>query len=396
MSFSYEMHERGEINVVVFQDVVVYFFDIFVIRMSMQTLISVLTYLFPVISAFTCCLLMIFTYKDSVRREERYLKRVLCFLYLSAAFGWLCVIIYAWSPSFFVYLNALCYFSFIVFSVIFYHVVFCLTRIDRSERFPMLHYLLPVLIPAVLLVWSFFIPFDVQVAIVAEDSSLEDSYFCFARFFTSKLPFSFLFCLCYTLLGLFRLSRYQKRLNDEKPFVLRWLGVVLFLFLVSLCMPLLAPLFAESYWLDFIPVLILLAQYTILSYHIIAGNYSLYLMEDVSSEFVTGVSRKSSILDRGKFEKYIQEEKPYLNPDLKITDLAKCLHTNRTYLSTFINRTYGMNFNCYINTCRLQELSGLLRNPLNVGSNISDLVIGVGFGCYHSYRRAKKRCGDRK
>ena len=29
MSFSYEMHERGEINVVVFQDVVVYFFDIF-------------------------------------------------------------------------------------------------------------------------------------------------------------------------------------------------------------------------------------------------------------------------------------------------------------------------------------------------------------------------------
>ena len=47
------MHERGEINVVVFQDVVVYFFDIFVIRMSMQTLISVLTYLFPVISAFT-------------------------------------------------------------------------------------------------------------------------------------------------------------------------------------------------------------------------------------------------------------------------------------------------------------------------------------------------------
>ena len=63
------MHERGEINVVVFQDVVVYFFDIFVIRMSMQTLISVLKYLFPVISAFTCCLLMIFTYKDSVRRE---------------------------------------------------------------------------------------------------------------------------------------------------------------------------------------------------------------------------------------------------------------------------------------------------------------------------------------
>ena len=49
--------------------------------MSMQTWISILTNLFPVISALTCCLLMILTYKDSVREEERYLKRGLFFFY---------------------------------------------------------------------------------------------------------------------------------------------------------------------------------------------------------------------------------------------------------------------------------------------------------------------------
>ena len=364
--------------------------------MSIQTLISVLTYLFPVISAFTCCLLMILTYKDSVQQEERFLKRILFFFYLSAAFGWLCVIIYAWSPVFFVCLNALCYFSFIVLPVIFYHVVFGLTQVNRGERFPLGHYLLPVLIPVILLVWSFFIPFDVQVAIVAEDSPLEDSYFCFARFFTSKLPVSFLFCLCYTLLGLFRLLRYKKHLDVGRSFVLRWLIVVLILFLFSLCMPLLGPLFAESYWLDFLPVLILLVQYTVLCYNVIVGNYSLCLVEDVLPEDITGVAKKSSVLDKQRFEKYIQEQKPYLDPGLKITDLTQCLNTNRTYLSTFINRTYGMNFNSYINGCRLQELNGLLGDPLNAGSNISDLVIRAGFGCYHSYRRAKKRGGDKK
>ena len=56
--------------------------------MSMQTWISILTNLFPVISALTCCLLMILTYKDSVREEERYLKRGLFFFYFSVAFGW--------------------------------------------------------------------------------------------------------------------------------------------------------------------------------------------------------------------------------------------------------------------------------------------------------------------
>ena len=72
----------------------------------------------------TCCLLMILTYKDSVREEERYLKRGLFFFYFSVAFGWACVIVYMWSPRLFVYLNSLCYCSFIMMSVTFYHVAF--------------------------------------------------------------------------------------------------------------------------------------------------------------------------------------------------------------------------------------------------------------------------------
>ena len=216
-------------------------FLIYLHDMSMQTWISILTNLFPVISALTCCLLMILTYKDSVREEERYLKRGLFFFYFSVAFGWACVIIYTWSPRLFVYLNSLCYCSFIMMSVTFYHVVFWLTRVDSSEHFSMRHYYLPVLIPVILLVWSLFVPLDVQVAIVAVDSPLEDVYFYFTRFFTSQLMVAFLFCLCYTLLGLKRLFRYwrvmRERLGDMKEPPLRWLGCVLLLFLFSLCTP---------------------------------------------------------------------------------------------------------------------------------------------------------------
>ena len=71
-------------------------FLIYLCDMSMQTWISILTNLFPVISALTCCLLMLLTYKDSVQEEERYLKRGLFFFYFSVAFGWGCVIVYTW------------------------------------------------------------------------------------------------------------------------------------------------------------------------------------------------------------------------------------------------------------------------------------------------------------
>ena len=369
-------------------------FLIYLHDMSMQTWISILTNLFPVISALTCCLLMILTYKDSVREEERYLKRGLFFFYFSVAFGWACVIIYTWSPRLFVYLNSLCYCSFIMMSVTFYHVVFWLTRVDSSEHFSMRHYYLPVLIPVILLVWSLFVPLDVQVAIVAVDSPLEDVYFYFTRFFTSQLMVAFLFCLCYTLLGLKRLFRYwrvmRERLGDMKEPPLRWLGCVLLLFLFSLCMPLLDPLFAESYWLDFLPIGILLLQYSIVAYNIIVGNYVLCSCVEESSGDRQEI-KKTPLLNKERFEKYIREEKPYLNPELKITDLTGELQTNRTYLSTFINRTYGMNFNTYINDCRLREMKAFLADSTCAGVSMTDLAIRAGFGCHHSYRRAKKR-----
>ena len=182
----------------------------------------------------------------------------------------------------------------------------------------------------------------------------------------------------------------RERLGDMKEPPLRWLGCVLLLFLFSLCMPLLDPLFAESYWLDFLPIGILLLQYSIVAYNIIVGNYVLCSCVEESSGDRQEI-KKTPLLNKERFEKYIREEKPYLNPELKITDLTGELQTNRTYLSTFINRTYGMNFNTYINDCRLREMKAFLADSTCAGVSMTDLAIRAGFGCYHSYRRAKKR-----
>ena len=97
-------------------------------------------------------------------------------------------------------------------------------------------------------------------------------------------------------------------------------------------------------------------------------------------------------LGRERVEKYLEDKKPYLNPEFKITDMARDLLSNRSYVSAFINREYGVNFNRFINNYRLKEVERLQSEAIQRKQKISsmEIVIHAGFSNYHSYFRAKK------
>jgi AraC-like DNA-binding protein len=95
-------------------------------------------------------------------------------------------------------------------------------------------------------------------------------------------------------------------------------------------------------------------------------------------------------LSRKKFEQYFFKHKVYLDPTLTITGLAEQLATNRTYLSSFINKEYGMNFSRYVNSIRLKELDRLMSLPANEGVSIRKLAEKAGFGTYGGYLKARK------
>lgn len=56
---------------------------------------------------------------------------------------------------------------------------------------------------------------------------------------------------------------------------------------------------------------------------------------------------------------YFQQTKPYLNPGLSLVKLAVVFGVNRATLSGFVNKTYGVNFNVFVNNWRLQEVERL-------------------------------------
>lgn len=52
---------------------------------------------------------------------------------------------------------------------------------------------------------------------------------------------------------------------------------------------------------------------------------------------------------------YFESEKPYLDADLKIADVCKCIYTNKTYVSRALNHGMSKNFNQFVNYYRVKE-----------------------------------------
>jgi AraC-like DNA-binding protein len=78
-----------------------------------------------------------------------------------------------------------------------------------------------------------------------------------------------------------------------------------------------------------------------------------------------------------KLEVLMVEQKPYLDSDLKLADLAQQLDLSANYLSQVINRTGGQKFFEYINGYRVQEAARLLEQ--NRDTSLLVIALDSGF-----------------
>lgn len=56
---------------------------------------------------------------------------------------------------------------------------------------------------------------------------------------------------------------------------------------------------------------------------------------------------------QSEFDRLMTEERLFLQPKLRLEDIAEKLHTNKTYVSRMVNNTYGMGFSELINMMRI-------------------------------------------
>lgn len=74
----------------------------------------------------------------------------------------------------------------------------------------------------------------------------------------------------------------------------------------------------------------------------------------------------------------------FLNPNLKVSDIATEIGTNRTYVSAFFNKEAGCTFYDYVNKYRIDYACNLL---LNSEENIVQIAEKSGFNCSQSFIR---------
>lgn len=383
----------------------------------------------PVISTLTWVMLLFPGYLNSSTGIERRVKGALLSYLTVSFFAWISIFVYSYLPIGFVWLNAFAYLSLLLGPVLFYRYIRALTSgIGNDFHFSRYHYLFPVLISIVLLVWSLFVPYEVQLRLVEGRGASYPGWEDYSLLFLSKPLVRLLYNLVYVILSFVQLYKYYSHLRKGTGvgyYPTRWM-IVFMTFAATLLLASLVLYFTprgylhKSILFSFVNLLFV-GQHIIQGYNALSLNFLLYIDHPWKSErgrmeASTKTKRKSQIaervmsgkkkeaatdrisvaeqINRKQFEAWMRKNKPWLNPGLKITDLLEPLQVNRTYLSGFINKTYGMNFNRYINRCRLEELERLVHLPVNKGKKLQALVGMAGFASMRNYNRALEKASE--
>jgi AraC-like DNA-binding protein len=370
--------------------------------MTPALLIQTLTFALPIFSALVCFALVLPVRAEPGVRGDVRLRRLLAAYFLMAGFSWFVMLIYPWFKELMVWLQSVWYFAILGMQVVFYHFVFNMTRLD-GRRFPWWHYAAPCTVFVALFVWSFFVPFSVQVGLL-EGRGAQDGFRAYSMLFLSKPAVRLVFSTVYTVLSVVRIVGYRRVVadfsaNDERS-SLRWIDGVFVLAFGFLLMPIIGVARGRGAVYDPGPsvftAVIVAVQHVLLTVNTLRGRYLIPEEEEereavpcAEAEALSAAARQVARLGTAEFEEYIRDSKPFLDPNLRITDLAAGLCSNRTYVSAFINETYGVSFSRLMNRLRMEELERLRAEPANARSSHSRLAEMAGFGSYRNYLRAR-------
>ena len=92
-----------------------------------------------------------------------------------------------------------------------------------------------------------------------------------------------------------------------------------------------------------------------------------------------------------RLQQIIEQQRPYLDPELTLAQLARLNDTNTATLSKSINTKLGQNFNDYINGLRIAEFQNCLRRGEHKKHTLMALAFDAGFNSKATFNRAFRK-----
>lgn len=120
-------------------------------------------------------------------------------------------------------------------------------------------------------------------------------------------------------------------------------------------------------------------------------RYKLKMVEkDFNPDFVANqtTSSSDSVVLMQRITLLMEEQKFYLKSDLKLSDVATALSTNRNVISSCINSQAGCSFSQFVNTYRINHAKELMRRQPDI--KIVEVWMASGFTTESNFFRAFK------
>ncbi len=92
-----------------------------------------------------------------------------------------------------------------------------------------------------------------------------------------------------------------------------------------------------------------------------------------------------------KIKTLMEQEKPYLNPELNLSDLAKQAKMTRAQLSEIINSGFKQNFNDFVNSYRIEAFKNMLHEDKHKQLSILGIAYECGFNSKATFNRVFKK-----
>lgn len=121
----------------------------------------------------------------------------------------------------------------------------------------------------------------------------------------------------------------------------------------------------------------------------------IYLIAFIGYAKYRTISYSSPNISSEKVDSYLKEilfvmetDQKYLNPDLKLSDLALALNTSQVYVSSLLNNELNLSFNDFVNRYRVEEVKSKLQTEAINKYTLMSLAKDAGFKSKTTFYRA--------
>lgn len=215
-------------------------------------------------------------------------------------------------------------------------------------------------------------------------------------FYNIEVAWALTYGIAHAIWAIFAIPRYNRLLKAtisyDQNVNLGWLRIVLVAFILILTLWLLncyvMDLNIEAFYLAGTMLMWMFICYFIYKHESVLDELTLTMANEEIEE-----KNDDTETDLPEIERQIQyqfvTQKLFLDPHLRLSDVALKVGTNRTYLSRFFNQEKGHTFYDYVNGMRLDYAEKLL---LTTSDSLAKIAESSGFNSLSTFRRAFATC----